>query len=117
MTPYRDDVQAAIVRHYASAGLECVAERHLGLQDNFAFSEVTADTLRALVREVAASRPDAISILCTNLRGAPLVEELEAELGIPIYDSISTVVWKSLRLAGVDTARVKGWGHLFKALA
>jgi maleate isomerase len=117
VTPYRDDVQAAIVRHYAAAGLECVAERHLGLQDNFAFSEVSADTLRALVREVAASRPDAISILCTNLRGAPLVEELEAELGIPIYDSISTVVWKSLRLAGVDTARVKGWGHLFKALA
>lgn len=117
VTPYRDDVQAAIVRHYAEAGLDCVAERHLGLQDNFAFSEVSADTLRALVREVAASRPDAISILCTNLRGAPLVEELEAELGIPIYDSISTVVWKSLRLAGVDTARVKGWGHLFKALA
>jgi maleate isomerase len=45
------------------------------------------------------------------------VAELEAELGIPIYDSISTVVWKSLRLAGVDAARVRGWGHLFKALA
>jgi maleate isomerase len=117
VTPYRDDVQAAIVRNYASAGLECVAERHLGLQDNFAFSEVSADTLREMVRDAATSKPDAITILCTNLRGAPLVAELEAELGIPIYDSISTVVWKSLRLAGVDAARVRGWGHLFKALA
>lgn len=117
VTPYRDDVQAAILRNYAAAGFDCVAQRHLGLQDNFSFSEVTEDTLRSLVRDVAAARPDAISILCTNLRGAPLVEELEAELGIPIYDSVATVVWKSLRLAGVDTARVKGWGHLFKALA
>ena len=31
-----------------------------------------------------------------------------------IYDSVATVVWKSLKLAGVDTRRVKGWGSLFR---
>ena len=45
-----------------------------------------------------------------------LVEELEAELGIPIYDSVATVVWKSLRMAGADTRRVCGWGRLFREL-
>ena len=43
--------------------------------------------------------------------------ELEAELGIPIYDTISTVVWKSLKLAGVDPKRVTGWGRLFQEVA
>lgn len=33
---------------------------------------------------------------------------LEAELGMPVYDTITTAVWKSLRLAGVDTRRVQG---------
>jgi len=113
VTPYLDEVQRAIIDNYREAGFECVAEQHLGLQDNYSFSEVGADQLRAMVREVAKARPQAITILCTNLRGAPLVEELEGELGIPIYDSIATVVWKSLKLTGVDPKRVRGWGRLF----
>lgn len=113
VTPYLDDVQARIVAHYAAAGYECVAERHLGLRDNFSFSEVGAYDLRRMVREVAQARPDAIAILCTNLRGGPLVAELEAETGIPIHDSIATVVWKALQLAGADARRVHGWGRLF----
>lgn len=113
VTPYLDDVQARIVANYAGLGIEVVAERHLGLRDNFSFSEVDADTLRAMVREVARAQPDAITILCTNLRGAPLVAELETETGIPIHDSIATVVWKSLQLVGADTGRIAGWGRLF----
>ena len=113
VTPYRDDVQQAIVGNYRKAGFECVAERHLGIQDNFSFSEVGADQLRTMLREVAQARPQAITILCTNLRGAPLVEELERELGIPIYDSIATVAWKSLKLTGIEAKRVRRWGRLF----
>jgi maleate isomerase len=75
---------------------------------------VAADEIRAMVRDVAKAKPQAITIFCTNLRGAPLVEELEAETGIPVYDTIATVVWKSLKLAGVDPRRVRGWGRLFR---
>ena len=117
VTPYLDDVQDAIVRNYAASGFECVAERHLRKRDNFSFSEVSADEIRSMVRGVARAKPDAIAIFCTNLRGAPLVEELEAEVGIPIYDTIATVVWKSLRLAGVAPGRVTGWGRLFREVA
>lgn len=114
VTPYRDDVQERIVANYRDAGFECVAERHLRRQDNFSFSEVGADEIRAMVREVARERPQAITIFCTNLRGAPLVAQLEEETGIPIYDTIATVVWKSLRLSGADPARVRSWGSLFQ---
>lgn len=120
VTPYRDDVQAAIVANYSRSGIECVAERHLGLQDNFSFSEVSGDQLRSMVAAVmlgpAATRPQAVTIFCTNLRGAPLVAELEREFDVPIYDSIATVVWKSLRLAGVDPKRVTRWGRLFNEI-
>jgi maleate isomerase len=116
VTPYRDEVQKAIVDNYASAGFSCVAERHLGLQDNFSFAGVSADQLRAMVRDVARAKPDAITIFCTNLRGASLVPELEAETGIPIYDTVATAVWASLRLADVDTRRLAGWGRLFQEL-
>ena len=116
VSPYLDDVQAAIVRNYAAAGIECVAERHLGLRDNFSFSEVGEGEIASMVREVAAAKPDAISILCTNLRGAPLVDALERETGVLICDSIATVVWKSLLLAGDDPRRVTGWGRIFREM-
>ncbi len=121
VTPYRADVQEAIVRNYAKEGIEIVAERHLGLQDNHSFADVGPDQIRTMVREVmagpVAARPEAVAIFCTNLRGAPLVPELEAEFGVPVYDTIATVLWKALRLAGVDTRRVAGWGRLFDMAA
>ncbi|MDO9405212.1 MAG: aspartate/glutamate racemase family protein [Polaromonas sp.] len=118
VTPFRDDVQHAIMRNYARLGIACTAERHAGLKDNFSFSQVTDDEIRAMVRAVmtegpADQRPEAVTIFCTNLRGAPLAAELEAEFGVPVYDTIATVVWKALRLAEVDTTRLSAWGSLF----
>jgi maleate isomerase len=113
VTPYLDDVQARINANYEKAGFTVVADRHLRMQDNFSFSTVTADQMRQMTADVAAAKPDAIAIVCTNMRGALLAEELEAKHGIPIYDSISTTVWGSLRVAGVDTKRVTGWGRVF----
>ncbi|KAA8636929.1 hypothetical protein FZN37_004418 [Enterobacter hormaechei] len=94
-----------------------MAERHLDLHVNHSFADVEEVTIRTLVREVAQQKPAAITTFCTNLRAAHLVEALEAETGIPVYDTISTVVWKSLRLAGVDTRELHGWGRLFADVA
>jgi maleate isomerase len=113
VTPYLDDVQARINANYEKDGYTIAADQHLRMQDNFSFSTVTEDQIRTMTKEAAAAKPDAIAIVCTNLRGAPLAEELEAKYGIPIYDTISTTVWGSLRAAGVDTKRVKGWGRIF----
>jgi maleate isomerase len=115
VTPYRDDVQARILANYEAAGIAVTSERHLGISDNYAFAEEPPDRIEALIREVAADRPDAIAVLCANMRGAPLVSELEAEFDIPIHDSVAVTLWKSLKLAGVDPKRVQGWGRVFAA--
>lgn len=113
-TPYLDDVQQRIVANYARGGFDCSAERHLGLHVNYSFAEVEEDTIRRMVRELAGENVQAITTFCTNLHAAHLAEALEAETGVPLYDTISTVVWSSLRLAGVDTRALKGWGRLFR---
>jgi maleate isomerase len=114
VTPYLDDVQARILANYSALGIACKGDRHLGLRDNFSFSEVTKQQIAEMTRTVAKEAPQAITVICTNLNAAPLVEELEREVGIPIYDTIATVIWKSLIIAGVDPSRVTGWGSLFK---
>jgi maleate isomerase len=113
VTPYTRDVQRKIVDTLAEEGLECLAESHFGITENFAFAEVPTDTITAAVRDVAVAKPQAIVTFCTNLLAAPLVAGLEEEIGIPIYDTTALAAWKSLEVAGVDTSCVQGWGSLF----
>ena len=113
VTPYTDDVQAAIVRNYTAAGWPVLAERHLGDPGNYSYALYEEPQLAALVREVALAKPDAVLALCTNMRSTAMVPALEQALGVPVLDSIATAVWKSLLLAGVPAGRVEGWGRLF----
>lgn len=113
VTPYVQDVNDKIVSNYAAIGVTCQEEPPLGLHVNFEFAEVPPEQLARLIRESAKRKPDAITTFCTNLRAAHLASMLERETGVPLYDTVSTVVWKALKLAGVDTSRVQGWGELF----
>jgi maleate isomerase len=113
VTPYTADVQQRIMDNYRSIGIEVVAERHLGIRVNHDFALVEPAQLRALTREVAAVRPQAITTFCTNLRAASLAADLETELDVPLLDTVSTTVWGQLRAAGVDPSVVRGWGRLF----
>ncbi len=114
VTPYLDDVQARIIANYAGIGVECTAERHLRLQDNYSFADVTEAQLEQMCREVAGGSPQAVAIVCTNLSAAALVPRLEAALRLPFYDSVATALWKSLCLAGVDPALIARLGSLFR---
>jgi maleate isomerase len=113
VTPYLDDVQQRIISNWDGAGFDCTAERHLGLSDNYSFAEVPEATIADMVRDVARAGCDAVAIVCTNLKGAKLALRLEQELDVPIYDSITVTVWKSLALAGVESDSLSGWGGLF----
>lgn len=117
VTPYIDEIQENVIATFAREGYACTAERHLRDRGNFSFSEITSEQIAEMCRAVAAERPQAITIFCTNLRGAPLVPALERELGIPIYDTVATAVWGSLRTAGVNPKLVTGWGRLFAEIA
>ncbi|MEC5384092.1 Asp/Glu/hydantoin racemase [Uliginosibacterium sp. H3] len=119
VTPYLDDVQEKIITNFAAEGMSCVAEKHLGISTNFDFSEVSETELTYMVASVAKARakPAAISTFCTNLKAAHLVERWEAAYGIPVYDTVSTVLWKMLRMLDYDTKQIKGWGRLFAEVA
>ena len=113
VSPYVPEIQDKIVANYASVGLTCVAERHLNETRNFDFSLFSEEVIERMIREVAAEGPDAITIMCTNMRGARIAPRLEAELGIPIFDSTAAAVWTGMRKAGDKPERVKGWGRTF----
>ena len=113
VSPYTDDVQQKIIANYRTIGIETVSERHSGRSDNFSFSEVSEAEIADMCRQVARSRPDAIVILCTNMRGPLIAAELERELGIPVLDSVAFTLWGCLKETGVPMDRLKPHGVMF----
>lgn len=117
VTPYLDDVQAAIVSTYGKAGYEVAAESHLKKTINVEFAKVSEDTLDGQLEEVVGQLGQGtkiISTFCTNLRAAQRVQYWEHKYdGLYVFDTTATVVWDMLRMAGVDVKRIEGWGKLF----
>lgn len=60
------------MRNYAKLDIECVAERHLSLQDNFSFAEMPDTQLAIMMRETGAVTPSVRicmrRIWCARLR-------------------------------------------------
>jgi maleate isomerase len=111
VSPYTTDVQDKIVDNFSRLGFELADERHFGLSDNFSFATVTRNQLGAAMRTVAAAKPDAILVLCTNLDGAAVAADIEAETGVPVLDSVVVTLWGALRTAGRTTAGLAPWGQ------
>ncbi len=113
VTPYTADVQERISANYGRVGITCVAERHFGERDNFAFAAIGAAQVAAAVRDVARAGVDAVAIVCTNMCGAALAPAIEAELGVPLFDSVAVALRGGMLAAGRDPALLSGWGSLF----
>lgn len=110
-TPYTADVNARIAAEYAGYGVEIVSESHMGIEDNKAFARVSEDAVAAGAR-AAASNAQAVTILCTNLHGASVAPFLEAELGVPVFDSVAVTLWQALQL--VAPVSITGFGTLLQ---
>jgi maleate isomerase len=117
VTPYLDDVQEAIIKNYAGAGINISlgTERHLGVAKNTDIAVIGEEVLDELVRGVVeGTEAEAVTTFCTNWVAAQRVEYWEGRWELPVFDTVSVVVWDMLRMGGFDVKTVKGWGSLFK---
>jgi len=80
---------------------------------NYSFGEYTQEQIADMCRKVAQHKPQAICIFCTNFRGAAVAPIIEKEIGIPVYDTVSTALWKSLQVCDIKPSVIKGWGSIF----
>ncbi len=109
--PYTPDITEQISVEYARQGFEVVGASNLGARENVEIGATGPEPIRKLLRTAAKSEPDCIAVVCTNFNATELVEEMEAELGIPIVDSIAITFREACLMAGVDL-RIPGWGRV-----
>lgn len=71
------------------------------------------DLLRRSQEGDQEARPEAIAIVCTNMRGPLVAAALERRLGIPVLDSVAFTLWGCLDAIGVPTEKLAGFGSIF----
>ncbi|MHB8692910.1 MAG: maleate cis-trans isomerase family protein [Solirubrobacteraceae bacterium] len=113
--PYTDDVTARIVEVFAGEGVTVTASASAHVSENRAMAFVSESQVRGLVRAADTTDAECVLIYCTGVAGAHLAQELEAELGKPVFDSVAVALWKGLHLVGIEP-RLTGWGSLMAGL-
>ncbi len=113
LTPYSQLVTAELVTYFSSNGLDVVNWNCFGLEDDREMARISHDSIIAASLETIHEEAEALFISCTAVRAAACAEEIEQKIGKPVVTSNQAVVWRSLRLAGIDR-KIPGYGHLFQ---
>jgi maleate isomerase len=114
LTPYTQDVNAAVANCYASLGFRVSGDVHLDLSDNESFARVLPDELLPGAHRLAEEHPDALIVLCTNVFGAPIAQRVETATGVSLLDSVAVTLWHCLEQAGVAGLDPR-WGRLLSS--
>jgi maleate isomerase len=96
VTPYVESIEARILANYRAAGFSTPAALRRDIVENTAIAAITPHEIAQMARQVSQTGVDAIVILCTNLAGAGIAKPLEAELGVPVLDSVAVAIEHSL---------------------
>ncbi len=116
LTPYLTDVNRALGDYYASRGLEVINVSGLDMDDDYAMTALTPETLVEAGVAAMDDDADALFISCTALRASLAVERLEARLGRPVVTSNQSMAWHVLHLTG-QAADAAAPGRLFRTPA
>ncbi|MFA9432048.1 arylmalonate decarboxylase [Egicoccus sp. AB-alg2] len=113
LSPYQPVNDKQVVNYFEEAGRSITG--YLGMRTGSAtgIAELTEDEVRPKLTELAASKPDAIVQVGTNLAMVRLAGEAERWLGLPVLAINATSMWSALRDLGIDDG-IRGFGCLLR---
>lgn len=117
-TPYADRLNEHETHFLEENGF--VVDKLIGLgigangpQDYVRIAETPIEKVAAHARAAFVPGSEALLITCTDFPTLPLIEQLEAVLGVPVVTSNQATFWAMLRATGIDD-RLGGLGQLLR---
>ena len=111
--PYVEEPTLKIIESYGQRGFTAVKSARLDETVNKVIGNTPFERIRHLLREADSPDAECVVVACTNLPAAVMLDEMEAELGKPVFDSIAVTLWKALKMTGIDVP-LHGWGKLLR---
>lgn len=114
LTPYVDDVNAAIARYLEDHGKTIAGFTSFHIEDNEEMACVPGEAIYQAALEADRPDADALFISCTAIRAVDVIERIEQALGKPVVSANQALFWQSLRASGYQ-APVAGYGSLLRS--
>lgn len=95
ITPYPDHVNETLKAFLHSFEIDVLSSFKAETVDELA--GITAAQIAQRAREIVRPGLDALFIACSQLPTLAIVHDLERELGVPVWSSISATAWQALR--------------------
>ena len=103
VTPYVESISSPVRKAFISAGFEICETLTFNEEIEARVARISPDSIKAAARQ-AAQGAEAVFLSCTNLRTLDIIDELEAELGIPVLSSNQVLAWHMAQLTRAPLA-------------
>jgi maleate isomerase len=119
VTPFEPAMHEHLQTYVHHAGIEVLGATSLrppGAENPYDISIVPLAEVYTSARQTfrAADNADGVWITGALMPSVGVIQDLERDLGIPVVTSMQAMAWKGMRLAGVDTTGIQGFGRLFQ---
>ncbi|MFK7836156.1 MAG: Asp/Glu racemase [Sulfitobacter sp.] len=102
VNPYIESISAKLCAVVEQAGIRVAAVASFNEPSEANVVRITSKSLTDAASAVAGAKNcTAVFLSCTNLRTLGVIEELEAQLNMPVLSSNQVLAWHMLRLAGI----------------
>jgi maleate isomerase len=113
LSPYVEDVSSTLRGALAERGVDSPVFGSFDEAEETRVARIDGPSVIAAAKHLAgAGGVDAVFLSCTNLRSFGIIDQIEAETGLPVLSSNLVLGWHMFQLAG---ARTSGPGRLFAA--
>lgn len=112
-TPYLDEINTLEADFLTGHGFDVFGMTGMQIESGWDMCRVDPDDTIAFALEIDRPEADGIFLSCTGLRTLEVVEEIERRTGKPVLGSNQALIWRMLRLIGVDD-RIEGYGRLLR---
>ena len=113
LTPYVDEVNAAIASYLQACGLSIVGFTSFQIEDNEEMAALPEEAIYQAALEADRPDADALFISCTAIRAVDVVERIEQSLGKPVVTANQAMFWQAMRYAGCND-EIAGFGRLLR---
>lgn len=116
VSPYIAEVSSSLRNTLTDGGFDIVSAGTFNESSDSVVARMTEASILTAIIKLGQQVPcDAVFVSCTNLRVANVIEQAEAELGVPVISSNQAMAWHMLRLAGITDSE-QGVGQLFRQI-
>jgi maleate cis-trans isomerase len=112
VSPYVKETNEREVNYLSEAGYTVLHELGLGLETH-AYSAVTPEEWKKVVKENARAEADGYFLSCTATRMIEAIDDLEKDLAKPVISSNQATIWACLKSLGIRHSDKK-LGQLFR---